>query len=120
MWKLPKNRIPAGCRQLGPGEQITEYDLFWSLAGKFEQARPQDIGLIIQEKTGKLWIRELGMPPLDSCMAVIGKALGPVISEILLDGIDEEDANSSRFDHDLIWDIASACSKWNKRTKEDK
>ena len=60
------------------------------------------------------------MPPLDSCMAVIGKALGPVISEILLDGIDEEDANSSRFDHDLIWDIASACSKWNKRTKEDK
>lgn len=119
MWKLPKTRIPQGHRQLGPGEQITEYDLFWSLAGKFEKASPQDVGLIIQEKSGKLWIRDLGMPPVESCVRVITDAVGPVIAEILLEGMDETKSMPPHFDQELIWDIASACSKWQKRIKKE-
>jgi len=119
MWKLPSTRIPRGHRQLGPGEQITEHDLFWSLSGKFEKASLQDVGLIIQEKSGKLWIRNLGMPPIEVCMSVITESIGPIIADILLEGMDEDSSALPHFDQELIWDIASACSKWQQRLKKD-
>ena len=117
MMRVPTSRIPKGWEQVLVGYSLLEGDYFWcTIEGGWKPVSSRSVGLIINEKAGVLYIRPKSPPLAESSLQVIRKHLGGVFEDLLRAGYRGENFGAA-YDDVLLWEIASACVEWEKRSK---
>jgi|DEB0MinimDraft_6_1074348.scaffolds.fasta_scaffold41595_4 hypothetical protein len=117
MMRVPSSRIPKGWEQVLSGHSLLEGDYFWcAIEGNWKPISLRNVGLIISEKAGVLYIRQKGPPLAETSLQVIRRHLGGVFEDLLRAGYRGEHFGAA-YDDVLLWEIASACVEWDKRSK---